>query len=51
MTIFQFALNAHILAGTVVLAAFWTAALAARAAPCTGAAGASTCSRWSRCSR
>ena len=24
MTIFQFALNAHILAGTVVLAAFWT---------------------------
>ena len=30
MTIFQFALNAHILAGTVVLAAFWTAALAAK---------------------
>jgi hypothetical protein len=30
MTIFEFALNAHILAGTVVLASFWTAALAAK---------------------
>lgn len=30
MTIFEFALNAHILAGTVVLAAFWIAALAAK---------------------
>lgn len=30
MTIFELALNAHILAGTVVLATFWTAALAAK---------------------